>query len=224
MAEERMQSGRGSKPVIENPRLPRMTDEPPDGEAGRRQAAGDEGQAEGGHRQEGAHGTGREGHRAAAQVPPGDGASEDAEVGPRQGRLRAAAAAGHRERPPPGRRGQGRRGTPRGPEAPGGDGLRGHPGRPAARGRRDPRRGRAPFLPRPGCDGPGDAGPPRGAGAGLRGQRARPEGGCHPGAATGPRDRAVPHQGRPARRGARPGRRSGGSASGSSGSSARSAA
>ena len=29
MPEERMQSGRGSKPVIENPRLPRMTDEPP---------------------------------------------------------------------------------------------------------------------------------------------------------------------------------------------------
>lgn len=30
MPEERMQTGRGSKPVVENPRLPRMTDEPPE--------------------------------------------------------------------------------------------------------------------------------------------------------------------------------------------------
>ena len=37
MADERMQTGRGIKPVVENPRLPRMTDDAAGGVAGRRQ-------------------------------------------------------------------------------------------------------------------------------------------------------------------------------------------
>ena len=61
MADERMQTGRGIKPVVGNTRLPRMTDTPPEPTADRRQDAADGGEAEGRHREDEAHAAGEHG-------------------------------------------------------------------------------------------------------------------------------------------------------------------
>ena len=164
MPEERMQTGRGSKPVVENPRLPRMTDEPPEETlfGGKRRLMKAKPKADTGKTERMAPVV--EGHRRGSRSPTprwslggrgGRPAAGTATCGCGCGSPRAAAYGSSGPRPWRARswtRSSRGRWPTRSPWPASGS-------RPA-----DPRRGRAPFLPRSGRDGPGDAGPPRGAG------------------------------------------------------------